>query len=331
MRCIKEEFYMRRKIAIYLPPSFPCGLMRHPWSVARALFFVVCSLSIVPDLPAQSPDTWQGIPKDDLALKDNPASPGSSAMILERQVYTDDEKRLQTECVRIKVLTEEGRAYADVEIPYLAKSITIEGIRGRTVRPNGSVITFDGTTFDKVVAKYRRFLYEAKAFALPGAEVGSVIEYAYTMRWKERLPDYIRNPTGYIFQEGWTVPTTTWTVQQTLFTRHAVFVIRPVKGGHLGFAKVRLPDNSPSWQPDGTMRMEVNNVAPIEEQEYMPPESFLNSRVHFYYIAGYVGEYWRSFGKVQAEKAEKFIEKTKFLEPQGSPKTGHIGSAENRP
>lgn len=295
-------------------PSAERRPMRRLRSVAQGIFFVACLLSIVPELPAQIPDTWQEIPKDDLALKDNPANPGSSAMILERQVYTDDEKRIQTEWLRIKILTEEGRAYADVEIPYLAKSITIEGIRGRTVRPNGNVITFDGTTFDKVVAKYRRFLYEAKAFALPGVEVGSVIEYAYTMRWKERLPDYVRNPASYTFKEGWTIPTATWTVQEELFTRHAVFVIRPVKGGHLSFAKVRLSDNSPSWYPDGTMRMEVNNVAPIEDQEYMPPLSLLNSRVHFFYVAGYVSDYWRSIGRLQAEKAEKFIEKTKFLE-----------------
>ncbi len=110
------------------------------------------------------------------------------------------------------------------------------------MRPDGTVIIFDGTVFDKVIAKYRRFRYEAKAFTLPGVEVGSVIEYAYTMRWKESLPDYVRNPTGYMFQEGWTIPTTTWTIQQELFTRHAVFVLRPVKGGRLGFAKVRLPD-----------------------------------------------------------------------------------------
>jgi len=124
----------------------------------------------------------------------------------------------------------------------------------------------------------------------------------------------VRNPASYTFKEGWTIPTATWTVQEELFTRHAVFVIRPVKGGHLSFAKVRLSDNSPSWYPDGTMRMEVNNVAPIEDQEYMPPLSLLNSRVHFFYVAGYVSDYWRSIGRLQAEKAEKFIEKTKFLE-----------------
>lgn len=287
--------------------------MRHLWNLER-VFCVACLLLVAAPLQAQLSDTWQAVTKEDLALTDNPANPGSSAMILERQVYTDDEKRIQTEWIRVKVFTEAGRANADVEIPYLAKSTSIEGIRGRTVQPDGTEITFNGAVFDKIIAKYKRLRYEAKAFTLPGVEVGSVIEYAYTMRWEERLPDYVRNPTGYIFQAGWTIPTTTWTIQQQLFTRHAVFVLRPVKGGRLDFAKVRLPDNGPSQQSDGTVRMEVNNVAAIEEEEHMPPESVMNSRVHFYYTVGYVGDYWREFGKLQAERAEKFIGKTHFLE-----------------
>ena len=288
--------------------------MARPRSLAQILWFYICLLPIVPELHGQVPDAWLPVPKDDLALKDNPSDLGSSAMILERQVYTDDEKRIQTEWIRIKVLTERGRAYADVEIPYLEKSTSIEGIRGRTVRPDGTEIPFGGAVFDKVIVKYKKLRYDAKTFTLPGVEVGSVIEYSYAMRWKDRWPDYIRNPSQYTFQEGWTIPTTTWTIQRDLFTRHAVFVIRPVKGGRLNFAKVRLPDNSPFVQSDGTIRMEVNNIAAIEEEAHMPPESMLNSRVHFYYTAGYVGDYWRSYSRHQAEGAEKFIAATHFLE-----------------
>src|ERR1700675_1409926 len=106
------------------------------------------------------------------------------------------------------------------------------------------------------------------------------------MHRKESLPDYVRHPAGNRFQEGWTIPTTTWTIEHQLFTRHAVFVLRPVKGAQLGSARVRLPNNSPSSRPDGTERMEVNNIAAIEQEEYMPLKSMLNSLVHFYYIAG---------------------------------------------
>ena len=300
--------------------------MQHLQRLAKILLLCMCSLSIASKLSAQISDAWQPVPKEDLALKDNPANPGSAAMILERQVYTDDEKRIQTEWIRIKVFTEAGTAHADVEIPYLAKSISVEDIRGRTVRPDGSVIPFSGTIFDKVVFKYKKFRYEAKAFTLPGVEVGSVIEYAYTRHWKDKLPDYVRNPKGYTFEDGWTIPTTIWTVQQDVFTRHATFVVRPVKNGRIDFAKVRLPEDSPYQQPDGTLRMEVNNVAAIEEEKNMPPESFLNSRVHFYYTVGLVSDYWWLYGKAQAEKAQKFIEKTPFLvrtanviDPQSDP------------
>lgn len=283
-----------------------------------AVVIVLCSLFIVPFGVGQISDSWQAVPKEDLALKDNPASPGSAAMILERQVYTDDEKRLQTEWVRIKVFTEAGRAYADVEIPYIAKSTTIDGIRGRTVQPNGTVVPFNGTVFDNVVVKYKRLRYDVKTFTLPGVELGSVIEYAYTLHWKEKLPDYIRNPGAYVPQESWTIPITTWTLQQELFTRHAVFVLRPVKAGRVGFSKVRLPNMSPSRQPDGTVRMEAANVAALEKEDYMPPESMLTSRVHLYYEVGFLQDYWRSWGKIRAETAEKFIEKTKFLEREAN-------------
>jgi hypothetical protein len=283
-------------------------------SFIGAFFLGVCMLSTATKVSGQIQGIWQPVPKDDLALKDNPASPGSSAMILERQVYTDDEKRARTEFVRIKIFTEAGRAYANVEIPYLVKNTSVEDIRGRTVRPNGTVIPFNGAVFDKIVIKYKKFSYNTKAFTLPAVEVGSVIEYAYSERWKERFPDYVRNPGSYIVEGGWTVQTTTWTIQQDLFTRHAVFILRPVKGGQLNFARVRLPGEFPSPEADGTMRLEVNNKAAIEEEDHMPPKSFLNSRVHFYYTVGYVGDYWENVSRAEAKREQKFFSKTNLLE-----------------
>jgi hypothetical protein len=272
---------------------------------------------IIPRTLGQISDSWQPVTQQDLALKDNPAVPGSAAMILERQIYTDDEKRLQTEWIRIKIFTERGKAYADVQIPYLGGSTTIEGIRGRTVLADGTAIPFNGTVFDKVLVKYKRFRYDAKTFTLPGVEAGSVIEYAYTIRWKQKLPDYVRNPSGYMFQEGWTIPSTTWTVQQDLFIRHALFVLRPIARGRLGWSTVRIKEG-PSTQPDGTVRIEVADVPALEKDDYMPPESMLTSRVHLYYEVGFLTNYWRDWGKSRVQVAAKFIEKTKFLEQEAN-------------
>ena len=288
--------------------------MRHLMGLAQSFLLCVCLLAFVPDLLGQAADAWPAVTKEDLALTENPADPGSAAMILDRQVFTDDEKRLQTEFFRIKVFTEAGRSYADIEIPYVVKNTSVENIRGRTVHPDGTVIPFAGVVFDKVVVKYKRFAYNAKAFTLPGVQVGSIIEYSYEVHWKDRLPDYIRNPASYAISEGFTYPTTTWTIQQNLFTRHATFVIRPVKNGMLEYAKVRLPDNYPSTQPDGTMRMEVKQVAAIEDEDRMPPRSTLTSRVHFYYRIGLIYSYWSNISKAEANLNAKLIEPTHFLE-----------------
>jgi hypothetical protein len=290
--------------------------MGQHWSLAKIPFICLVALSIASKLAGQVPYTWSPVPKEDLALKDNSFNPGSAAMILERQIYTDDEKRSQTEWVRIKIFTEEGRGYADVEIPYVAKSTSVEDIRARTVRPDGTVIVFSGTVFDRVVVKYKKFQYEAKVFTLPGVEVGSVIEYAYTMRWKESLPDYVRKPDTSNVEPGlsFAVPTTTWTIQHNLFTRHAVFTFHPLKGGHLGIAKVRMTYPCPCLHEGGTMQLEVSNVPAIQKEDHMPPETMLDSRVHFYYVVGDFGNFWSTYGKVLAQKEEKFIEKTPFLQ-----------------
>ena len=265
--------------------------------------------------PGQAVDAWPPVSTEDQALKENASDPGSAAMILEREVYTDDEKRVETEFLRIKVLTEAGRAYADVEIPYVVKSTSVENIRGRTVQPDGTVVPFAGVIFDKIVAKYKRFAYDAKTFTLPGVQVGSIIDYSYEVHWKDKFPDYVRNPSNYSFRDtGWTYPTTTWTLQQNLFTRHGIFQLRRLKNAFLDYAQVRMNLNHPTNQADGSMRMEVNNVPAIEEEDRMPPRSMLTSRIHFFYRVGWISNYWSNISKAEAEFNRKLVERTRFLE-----------------
>ena len=152
--------------------------------MTKIALLCVCAMLTAPQLFAQSGENWGTVPQQDLELKDNSARPGDSAMILERRVYTDDEKRIQTEWRRIKIFSEAGTAYADIQIPYSAKNNSIEDIHARTVHSDGTVIPFSGAVFDKNIVKYKKFRYNAKVFSLPGVEVGSVIEYSFAMRWK---------------------------------------------------------------------------------------------------------------------------------------------------
>ena len=72
-----------------------------------------------------------------------PLAPGAAAIILYRQVDRDDNSKTGDErnFIRIKILKEEGRKYADVEIPYEKGSFDqILGISGRKINPDGSVV-----------------------------------------------------------------------------------------------------------------------------------------------------------------------------------------------
>jgi hypothetical protein len=77
---------------------------------------------------------------------------GAPAVILYREVTKDDGRTPHEDTyIRIKILTDEGRKYANIEIPYFKDSGTVHGIRARTVRPDGSVVPFDGRALDQTI------------------------------------------------------------------------------------------------------------------------------------------------------------------------------------
>src|SRR5664279_5328964 len=80
---------------------------------------------------AHAKDEWQPITPEDLSLKDNPVVPQSKAMILYRSIERDDLMGSQREYVRIKIFTEEGKEYGDVEIPPFDREFKISGVQGR--------------------------------------------------------------------------------------------------------------------------------------------------------------------------------------------------------
>src|ERR1044071_4088437 len=63
---------------------------------------------------------FQPVSQDELKMTSEPKAPGAHAIILFRQVDRDDRGLTAHEDVylRIKILTEEGRRYADIEIPF---------------------------------------------------------------------------------------------------------------------------------------------------------------------------------------------------------------------
>ncbi len=102
---------------------------------------------------------------------------------------------------RIKIFTDEGKKYADVEIPYDRDVYSITSVRARTIRPDGSVVEWNGKLLDKTIVKSHGYKVQAKTFTLPEVEPGSIIEYKYRQSLN----------SNYLYD-------ITWEVQKDLFT-----------------------------------------------------------------------------------------------------------------
>ena len=252
---------------------------------------------------------FQPVSPDELKMISEPQAPGAPAIILYRQVDRDDNGRTSHEdnYFRIKILTEEGRKNADIEIPFFKGNEDVANIGGRTIKPDGSTVNFEGKVFEKELVKGRGVKYLAKTFTLPDVQVGSIIEYFYTVDLKEH----------YIFESH-------WILSNELFTKRAQFSLKPYKGNSQVAYSLRwswqgLPPGAvPKEGLDKVIRMEASDIPAFQTEDYMPPPNELKSRVDFIYEEG-LGEkdpdsFWKHVGKRWNGQLESFIGKRSFME-----------------
>jgi hypothetical protein len=262
------------------------------------LMFTPTALAFADDKPPITPA--------DLQLASDPQAPGAAAVVLYRQVDRDDNSTTGSEnnFIRIKILKDEGRKYADVEIPYYKDTGSqIAHISARTIRPDGSVLEFKGKPFDKSIVKAKGLKYMAKTFTLPGVQIGCVIEYSYTTEL----------PEGLVFDSH-------WILSHELFTKRAKFSLKPYGMFQLRWSWHLLPPGTepPKQGPDQIIRMEANNIPAFQVEDYMPPEDELKSRVDFTYSAAILekdpASFWKNRGKHLNAQVESFIGKRKAME-----------------
>jgi len=252
---------------------------------------------------------FQPVSSDELKMTSEPLAPGAPAIILYRQVDRDDNSRTSHEdnYFRIKILTEEGRKRADIEIPFFKENENVANVKGRTIRPDGSIVNFEGKVFEKELVKGRGVKYLAKTFTLPDVQVGGIIEYFYTVDLKEQ----------YIFDSH-------WILSDELFTKKAQFSLKPYSSSYstfyLRWSWSTLPAGAapPAQGPDRIVRMEASNIPAFQTEDYMPPPNELKSRVDFIYESNLVekdqASFWKHFGKERNGQLESFIGKRKAME-----------------
>jgi hypothetical protein len=246
---------------------------------------------------------------EELKMTSEPLAPGAPAVILYRQVDRDDNGMTSHEddYIRIKVLTEEGRKYANVEIPFYKGINDVVHLRARTIRPDGTIAEFDGKVYESTVEKTRGWKYLAKTFNLPDVQIGSIIEYYFSYDYKEHL----------IYDSN-------WVLSHELFTKSAKFSLKP----YSGYSSVPLnlrwnwhslpPGATPKQGPDRIVRMEAVNIPAFETEDYMPPPNDRMARVDFIYSEDAADKdaeaFWKRIGKKRNGQLESFVGKQKAME-----------------
>jgi hypothetical protein len=273
--------------------------------------------------PAQAGVGFQPVSPEELKMTREPQAPGAPAVILYREVFRDDYGRTarggltsatepahadrhEDNYFRIKILTEAGRRYGNVEIALSSSTEEIALIEARTIEPDGSVVNFHGKVLDKAVTRSRGSEYAVKTIVLPDVQVGSIIEYFYTI----------------VFKEGW-VYSSQWLLSHELFTKKAKFTLRPYGSDYAPLSmqwSEKLPPGSPepTKDADGLVRMEIANVPAFHAEDFMPPQGELQARVNFIYSYQHFetdpAKFWKKVGKKRNDELEHFVGKQNAMQ-----------------
>jgi hypothetical protein len=224
---------------------------------------------------------------------------GEAAVVLDWLRYDDDVDATSAEYVRIKVFTQDGKKYGDVEVPYLAAYPffgRVTDINARTIHPDGTVVPFDGKVYDKVIYKSGGETLRAKAFSLSDVQPGSILEYRCMRRWSDTV-----------------LTASFWTLQRDIPILHAKMTLHPYSKGEYSsfFTYFGLPEGKAPVKTGDHFDIEVDHIPAFQHEEFSPPEEQLKPHVAFYYTSSRIrpDEYWGVHAKDLNKETEKFVGK----------------------
>lgn len=266
----------------------------------RLLVFAVamCLSSVSAQAGYSRTQDFRPATPEELAMKTVPGDAGAEAVILDWVRVDDDTVSISSEYYRIKILTDEGKKHAEVEVAYvpgypLYSKIT--DVQARTIRPDGTVVPFDGKIYDKVLYKGRAGALRAKTFTFADVQPGSIIEYRYNRRWTEH----------YLLD-------THWSVQRDIPILKSSLKLKPYPTeGQYGsfFTYLGLPPGKAPKLMRDTYTLELENMPALRSESYMPPENQMRARVNFFYTDSQITleNFWPFQSRKFAEEIEKFI------------------------
>ena len=286
-------------------------------AIAAVLLFVAGRMYAVDGFLKPTPE--------ELAMTSVPGNPGAAAVVLFREEIAKDDLHEVLHYERIKILTEEGKKYANVALEFTnvnryddisSEQKTVEDIVARTIHADGTIIPFTGKPYLKTDEKVSDLdVYERESgtklradvraqervFTMPEVEVGSIIEYRYATRWSQ---DFYEPPY--------------WYIQGDIYVQSAHYEWYPAvrNDGYITWFSILPPGVVVKWNhaPGGwqaglpeSYEVTLHDIAPEHKEPFMPPMDSLTYRVLFNYSSyASMPEFWKTEGKSWFKRADSF-------------------------
>lgn len=241
--------------------------------------------------------------KEELQMTSDPKAPGAAAVYLYREESTDNFSHFVSRYARIKVLTDLGKEWATVEVPFVPGFSATPIIEGRTIHADGTVIPLTGKAEDLLVSKSNRNHLRVSVFNLPSVEVGSILEYKWTVTLGG---GHILGAAGGEGEESYyssalasSIPE--WNVQQDIFVHKEHFYYNPFStlesevGSNIGWVidgeqasyllyTQRLPAGAHvQVSPKRDYALDLQDVLPFRAEPQSPPEAAFRYNVRFFF------------------------------------------------
>jgi Domain of Unknown Function with PDB structure (DUF3857) len=267
-------------------PRGECACAPGPRAVAMGLLSIACWIKGGASVAAD----WLPVSADELQMQSEPKAPGAPAIVLYIQLDQNDVEHREDVYERIKVLTDEGRSAGNMELPFYRNRTAVRDIAARVIHPDGHIVNFDGTVYEKVIAESKDIDAREKTFTLPDVEPGCILE----LRYRQTIAN------DQVFS-------TQWTLGQKYFIKLAKFSLLPSRDFTLRWDWPNgLPEGASTPKQDrpyGIISMEAHDLAPFISEDWAPPENQLTQRVEFVYSREYNPEkdpvaYWNRVAKL---------------------------------
>jgi hypothetical protein len=302
-----------------MPTRIPLATLDSPGCCRRVQNLVAGSLFLVVLAGARPIHAqFQEPTPDELKMTADPRAPGAAAVYLNIEEITDDQLHYHSFYSRIKVLQEKGKELATVELPYLRGDTKITDIKARTIHSDGTVIPLAGKPEDLLVAKAGDKEIGRRVFTLPSAEVGSILEYRYQLRYDD---NHYSSPF--------------WEIQHDYFVHKAHYAFTPFKAFLSGTQNATSrflidsrgnPINSLIWWPQlppgvalksdpiGRYSLDMTDIPPKPQEDWMPPIGSLLYHVLFYYKSAFnSSDFWVSEAKRWSKEVDHFAEPSRQI------------------